>query len=238
MNILIPMAGLGSRFPNHILPKPLIDVNGMTMIEAAIKTLGLNGNLIFIVRQSHIEQYNIDNILKSIFNCTVISVEKLTDGPACTALLARDFIDNDDPLIIANCDQIMKWDPIIFQSFCENYPHDGFLVTYYSKTEKNSYVRLGYDGLVKEVKEKEVISNVSTNGIHFWKKGKYFVESTFDMIELNDTAPNGEFYVAPSYNHMIKKGKKVGIYHIPNSQHWAIGTEEDLGTYLEIFKNN
>lgn len=238
MNILIPMAGLGSRFPNHHLPKPLIDVNGMTMVEAAVKTLGVEGKFIFIVRNSHIKEFQIDKILSSICNCEIIQVEELTNGPACTALLAKEFINNDKPLIIANCDQIMKWDSQVFQSFCINYVNDGFLVTYYSKTEKNSYVRLGYDGLVKEVKEKEVISNVSTNGIHFWKKGKYFVESASEMIRCNDTAPNGEFYIAPSYNHMIKNGMKIGIYHIPNMQHWAIGTEEDLGNYLEIFREN
>lgn len=238
MNILIPMAGLGSRFPNHNLPKPLIDVNGNPMALAAIETLGLKGNLVFIVRSEHIDKFKIDKILKDTFDCKIISVDNLTQGPACTALLAEPYINNDDSLIIANCDQIMKWDSNLFQVFCDNYPNDGFLVTYYSKTEKNSYVRLGFDGFVKEVKEKEVISNVSTNGIHFWKKGRYFIESAKKMIYLNDTAPNGEFYIAPSYNHMIKNGMKVGIFHIPNNQHWAIGTEEDLGNYLEIFKTN
>lgn len=238
MNILIPMAGLGTRFPNHKLPKPLIDVNGMPMIQAALKTIGLIGNYIFIVRKNHITDFKIDKVLKNICDCEILTVDEITNGPACTALLAKELINNNEPLIIANCDQIMKWDSEVFQSFCLNYPNDGFLVTYHSNTEKNSYVRLGYDGLVKEVKEKEVISNVSTNGIHFWKKGKYFVDSTEEMISLNETAPNGEFYIAPSYNQMIKHKMKIGIFHIPNSQHWAIGTEEDLGNYLEIFKEN
>lgn len=238
MNIVIPLAGLGSRFPNHDLPKPLIDVNGQFMIEAAIETLGLKGNLIFIVRQVHIDEYKINDLLKNKFNCTVLSVDKLTQGPACTALIAKDYINNDLPLIITNCDQIMKWDPLTFQFFCENYPHDGFMVTYYSNTEKNSYVYLNEHGFIDFVKEKEVISNVSTNGIHFWKKGKDFVQSAEEMISLEDTAPNGEFYIAPSYNHMIKYGKKIGIFHIPNFQHWAIGTEEDLKLYLNTFESN
>lgn len=232
------MAGLGTRFPNHKLPKPLIRVNGMPMVEAALKTLGLQGQIIFIVRKSHVQEFEIDKILKSFCDCKIIVVENLTKGPACTALLAKEYINNDTPLVIANCDQIMKWDSTIFQSFCENFPHDGFLVTYYSNTEKNSYVRLGYDGLVKEVKEKEVISNVSTNGVHFWKKGLFFVNSAEEMIALNETAPNGEFYIAPSYNRMIINNSKVGIFHIPNSQHWAIGTESDLENYLEVFRDN
>lgn len=238
MNIVIPLAGLGTRFPNHDLPKPLIDVNGQHMIEAAIETLGVQGNLIFIVRQIHIDKYAIDKFLKNKYNCTILSVDEITQGPACTALLAKDYINNDAPLIITNCDQIMKWDPVVFQTFCNTYPHDGFMVTYYSKTEKNSYVYLNDDGFIGTVKEKEVISNVSTNGIHFWKLGKDFVKSAEEMISLQDTAPNGEYYIAPSYNHMIKYGKKIGIFHIPNFQHWAIGTEEDLNLYLKNYNTN
>ena len=155
MNIVIPLAGLGSRFPNHDLPKPLIDVNGQHMIEAAIKTLGLKGNLIFIVRQQHIDEFKIDNFLKNKFKCEIIAVDELTQGPACSALLAKEFINNDESLVITNCDQIMKWDPILFQSFCENYPHDGFMVTYYSNTTKNSYCKLDYNGFIELVKEKD-----------------------------------------------------------------------------------
>ena len=82
------------------------------------------------------------------------------------------------------------------------------------------------------MKEKKVISNVSTNGIHFWKKGQFFIDSVYKMIEADDRAPNGEFYIAPSYNYLIKEGKKIGVYHIPNEQHWAVGTESDLEIYL------
>jgi dTDP-glucose pyrophosphorylase len=232
MNILIPMAGLGSRFPNHSDPKPLIDVFGKPMIQAAIDSMAVKGNLIFIVRSQHIEQYNVDKKLKELYDCQVISVDHITEGPACTALLAEDLINNEEPLIIANCDQIMRWDSETFKSYCENYPHDAFRVTYFSDTNKNSYAKLNKFGFVTEVKEKEVISNISLNGIHFWKRGSDFVSSAKEMISMNDRAPNNEFYIGPTYNYMVKKNLKVGIYHIPNEQHWAIGTEEDLNKYL------
>lgn len=234
MNIVIPMAGLGSRFPNHKLPKPLIDVNNKPMIQAVIDSLGIDGKLIFIARNSHIDDYNIDKLLKDLYDCEVISVDHLTEGPACTALLAKEYINNSEPLIITNCDQIMHWDKNSFQTFCKHYPKDGFVVTYYANTTKNSYAKLDKFGNVVEIKEKEIISNVSLNGIHFWKSGRYFIESALAMIAADERAPNGEFYVGPSYNKMIEVGYKVGIYHIPNCQHWAIGTEEDLEDYLRI----
>lgn len=233
MNILIPMAGLGSRFPNSKLPKPLIDVNGIPMIQRAIESMGIDGNYIFIIRSDHNTQFNLNKKIKDLFpNSTILNVDYLTEGPACTALIAENFINNNEPLIIANCDQIMHWDSKTFEIFCENYPHDGFVVTYFANTIKNSYVKLDNSGLILLSREKEIISNISTNGIHFWKKGRYFVESAKEMIFLNDRAPNGEFYIAPSYNHLINKGKKIGIFHIPNEQHWAVGTEEDLDFYL------
>ena len=232
MNILIPIAGLGSRFPNHSNPKPLINVFGKPMIQAAIDSMAIKGNLRFIVRSQHIDQYEIDKRLKEIYNCNIVSVDYLTEGPACTALLAEHLIDNEEPLVIANCDQIMHWDSETFKSYCENYPHDGFIVTYFANTNKNSYAKLDKNGFVTNIKEKEIISNVSLNGIHFWKHGSDFVSSAKEMISMDDRAPNNEFYIGPSFNYMISKNLKVGIFHIPNEQHWAVGTEEDLDIYM------
>jgi len=233
MNILIPMAGLGSRFPNSKLPKPLIDVNGKPMIQKSVESMGVNGNYIFITRTEHNYDFELDKKIKELFpNSKTINVDYLTEGPACTALLAKEYIDNDMPLIIANCDQIMNWDHEMFNLFCKLYSHDGFVVTYFANTIKNSYVKIDKYGFATEMKEKEIISNISTNGIHFWKKGSDFVQSVNDMIANNDRAPNGEFYIAPSYNYLINKDKKIGIFHIPNCQHWAVGTEEDLDEYM------
>jgi dTDP-glucose pyrophosphorylase len=237
MNILLPIAGLGSRFPNSKIPKPLIEVHGKPMISAAVESIGLDGNYIFIIREEHDQKYNLEKKLKDLIDCTVIKVDYLTKGPACTALLAEEFINNNEPLIIANCDQIMHWDKKTFNTFCKYYPHDGFVVTYFADTPMNSYVKINSNGFATLMKEKEVISNISTNGIHFWKKGSFFTESANSMIFANDTAPNGEFYIAPTYNYMIEMGLKVGIYHIPNEQHWAVGTENDLAMYLRTNNN-
>jgi hypothetical protein len=127
----------------------------------------------------------------------------------------------------------MSWNPKLFSLVATSGMFDGMLVTYYAETDKNSYCLINNEGLVTLVREKEQISTISTNGIHFWNEGKAFVSSAENMIEANDRAPNGEFYVAPSYNYLIKRGLKIGIFHIPNEQHNAVGIPEDLKSYLE-----
>jgi len=222
INVLIPMAGRGERFSSvgYDVPKPLIEISGKTMIEWALCSLDLDFS-------AH------DLILKTLVpNNITIKIDYVTDGPASTCLLARDLIDTDDPLIISNCDQIMRWNGKYFISSCMNSPYDGVVVTYDESTPKNSYAKLGYEGDVVRIAEKEVISNVSLNGIHFWKHGRYFVSSANEMISENERC-NNEFYVAPTYNKMIRTGKRVGIFHIPRECHNPVGVPSDLGIFLE-----
>ena len=236
INVVIPMAGLGSRFPNHLYPqpKPLIPIKGVPMIAKAIQSLDFIKHDVdwhFIVAENTFT----DDVIEVITNTlpkqpNIVKINYLTEGPACTALLLKNKLYNDDELIIANCDQIMEWNSDAF--FVNARLYDGCMVTYHTDTEKNSFARLDESGFVSEVREKEVISNVSLNGIHYWKMGKYFVSSAEEMIAKGDRAPNGEFYIGPTYNHMISHGLKVGIYHIPNCQHHAVGVPIDLERYL------
>lgn len=236
MNILIPMAGRGERFTNSgfEIPKPLIEINGKCMIECAIDSLNIiDGNLIFITYKYADENFN--QKLKSIlerYSNNIIQIDYITEGPASSALLAKEFINNEEQLIITNCDQIMNWNSKDFIKYCEISDKDGIVVTYDSDTEKNSYIKLDEFGNGVELAEKKVISNLSLNGIHYWKRGKYFVESAEKMISKEIRA-NGEFYISTSYNEMIETGLKVGNYHINESNHFAVGTPNDLQKYLE-----
>lgn len=233
MNILIPMAGLGSRFPKdqYPLPKPLIDVNGGPMIMAAVSSLGLRGRYFFVI-PSNEHSDMLTNTVRSLLPDSVIhTIDHVTEGPACTAMLLSEHINNDQELVITNCDQIMHWNPEVFLNTARMY--DGCVVTYHTDTPKNSYARINRQGLVQEIREKQVLSNVSLNGIHYWRQGRYFVDSAKQMIDHDDRAPNGEYYVGPTYNYMIKAGKKVGIHHVPNQQHNAVGTPEDLERYMK-----
>lgn len=237
LNIIIPMAGLGSRFlvKGFSLPKPLIDINGVPMIIKSITSLGVeNANYLFVITKNNHSEF-IRTEISKLVDAKFIEINYLTEGPACSALLFEEQINNDQELIIANCDQIMEWNPELFLLNVRQF--DGAVVTYHETTEKNSYAKINSNGYVIGIKEKQVVSNISLNGIHYWKKGSYFVNSAKRMIELDDRAPNGEFYVGPSYNYMIQEGFKVGIYHIPNQMHHAVGTPEDLQKYISYEKN-
>lgn len=235
MNIVIPMAGEGTRFPRdtYKIPKPLIEIEKIPMIQRSVQSLGLTGIYHFIIRKdSYYDQ--VCTLLHQILPTSkIISVDETTDGPASSCLLFRDYINTEEELVIANCDQIMWWDSNLFLTNARYYKYDGLIVTYTTSTPKNSYARIDRDGFVKEIREKEVISDVSLNGIHYWRKGKYFIQSVEEMIKTNDRAPNGEFYVGPTYNYMIKNGLKVGIHHIPNYQHNPVGVPEDLNSFLK-----
>jgi NDP-sugar pyrophosphorylase family protein len=241
MNIIIPMAGRGERFRKEgfSLPKPLIEFNNKTMIEYAIESLGIEGNYIFITYKYEDDNLNLrlNNILNTIVkNPIIIQIDYITEGPASSALLAQEFINNEEELVITNCDQIMTWDTNDFINYTKDSDLDGIVVTYDVITEKNSYIKIEENGFASKLAEKEIISNLSLNGIHYWKKGSYFVSSTTKMIK-NNIRVNNEFYISLSYNEMIKQGLKVGNYHIENENHHAVGTPEDLKKYLENGNN-
>ena len=234
VNIVIPMAGLGSRLPISVYgtTKPLIPINGTTMIRLVVDSLNLDGRYIFIYRRDEFS-VELENVLREMDRPTeILVVDELTKGPAATCLVARELINNDSELIIANADQIMWWNSSQFLSSARSEGLDGVIVTYTSISERNSFARLSQNGLVTEVREKEVISEIALAGIHYWRKGKEFIESAEKMISEGRYAL-GEFYVGPTYNLMIESGAKIGIHHIPGYQHNPVGIPEDLEKYRE-----
>lgn len=237
MNILIPMAGSGQRFKDagYKNIKPLIDVLGKPMIQAVIENLGINNNFIFVLNKQQDLGFSTTNLIKNICpNAIIRYTDKLTEGPACTALLAEDAID-DSGLIIINCDQIIRdFNLDKLQEFAKINDADGVLGAFISSSKKNSYVKLDPNGEVIEVREKIVISNIATNGLHYWKNGKDFIESAKQMIAANERY-NNEFYIAPTYNHLIQNGKKILPFFY--NLHMPIGTPEDLEKYISYYGN-
>jgi len=232
MNVLIPMAGAGSRFAKagYSFPKPLIDVNGKPMIQTVVENLGIDANYIFIVQKEHREKYNLDSMLNLIApNCRIIEVDGVTEGAACTTLLAEEYIANEQPLIIANSDQWVDWNPIEFMYKMQELNADGGIVTFKATHPKWSYAKVDNDGMVTKVAEKDPISDNATVGFYYWKRGEDYVESAKDMIAMQKRV-NGEFYVCPVFNQAILMGKKIFIHEA--SEMWGLGTPEDLETYL------
>ena len=236
MNVLIPMAGEGSRFSNagYTFPKPLIEVRGKPMIQAVVENLNIEARFIFLVRKTHYETYNLKYMLNLISpGCEIVLVDGLTEGAACTTLLAKDLINTNEPLLIANSDQIIEWNS---NETLYAFGADGIdagIVTFQATHPKWSYARLGEDGFVAEVAEKKVISDLATVGVYYWTHGADYIRYAEQMISKNIRV-NGEFYVAPVFNEAIADGKKVRAKNCDRM--WGIGVPEDLNYFLENYK--
>lgn len=165
-----------------------------------------------------------------------IGLDKLTEGTACTVLFAKEYIDNENPLLIANSDQLVDIDLNLFYQDCINRNLDGSILTFkdIERNPKWSFVKTNESGIALSVKEKEAISSDATVGIYLFSKGKDFVNASVQMIIENDRV-NNEFYTCPSYNYAIGLGKKIGIYEIPFYSMHGLGTPDDLQVYINNF---
>ena len=236
LTVLIPMAGAGSRFQQagYTFPKPLIDVKGKPMIQLVVENLNIKANYVYVVQKEHREKYNLDTLLNLITpDCKIVEVDGITEGAACTALLAKEYINKDTPLFFANSDQFVEWDSNEFLYKMNETNADGGIVSFRATHPKWSFAKVDDKGLVTEVAEKNPISDVATVGYYYWKKGSDFVKYAEDMIE-KDIRVNNEFYVCPVFNQAIEDCKEIRTFDIPKM--WGLGTPEDLKYYLEHYK--
>ena len=235
LNVLIPMAGAGTRFAQagYTFPKPLIEIHNKPMIQVVTDNLNIEANYIFLVQKEHYEKYNLQSVLNVLKpGCTIVQVDGLTEGAACTTLLAKEFINNDSPLVMANSDQFVEWDSNnVMYSFSAD-GIDGGILTFKATHPKWSYAKLDDNGFVTEVAEKKPISDNETVGIYYWKKGSDYVKYAEQMIEKN-IRTNNEFYVCPVFNEAISDCKKIRIKKIEKM--WGLGTPEDLNYFLENY---
>lgn len=240
LNIVIPMAGAGSRFAKagYTDPKPLIMVHDTPMIKLVINNLRPSQphRFIFICQKSHVEKYG----LREKFNewapgSATVEIEGLTEGAACTVLAAKSLIDSDDPLMIANSDQYIDHDIDTYLAFMSERALDGLIMTMAADDPKWSFVGLDDDGIVTTVVEKQVISHEATVGIYNFAKGRDFVNAAEQMISNNERV-NGEFYVAPTYNALISCGKKIMPYNIGSEADgmYGLGIPADLNLFLGL----
>jgi hypothetical protein len=235
MKILIPMAGEGSRFAKegYQFPKPLIDVNGKPMIQRVVENLDFDAEYIFLVRKSHLEKY--EGLKNSLFQITnlktkIIEVDALTEGAACTALLAKEYINNDEDLLIANSDQIVEYEQNNFNMLKNLTNVDSMVFCFNAVHPKWSFVKINSRGFATEVAEKNPISNIATCGIYWYRRGSDYVKFAEQMISKNSRV-NNEFYIAPVYNELIQSNKTLIPFYVHKM--WGIGTPEDLNIYLQ-----
>ena len=236
LNVLIPMAGAGSRFAQagYTFPKPLIEVRGKPMIQVVVENLNIEANYIFLVQKEHYLKYNLKYLLNLIApGCKIVQVDGLTEGAACTTLLAKEHIDNDAPLVMANSDQFVEWNSNECMYAFSADSIDGGILTFEATHPKWSYAKLDESGFVCEVAEKRPISNLATVGVYYWKHGADYVKYAEQMIAKN-IRTNNEFYVAPVFNEAVGDGKKIRVKNIERM--WGIGTPEDLNYFLDNYK--
>ncbi len=235
LNIVVPMAGRGSRFvqAGYKMPKPLIDIYGHPMIEYVVKNIRpeQEHRFVFICQQEHLEKYDLAHTLERIApGCAVVTVDHITEGAACTVLLAKRYIDNSEPLMIANSDQYVDTDINKYLAAMGDF--DGLIMTMPANHPKWSYIRYDENGFVTLVREKEVISDQATVGIYNYKHGADFMKYARQMI-AKDIRVNGEFYVAPVYNEMIEAGMKL-VYKDVGAKMHGLGTPEDLEAFMDL----
>lgn len=235
VNVVIPAAGLGSRFVKAFwkAPKPLIDINGKPMLEHVIENINLNNANKIVICQEEIEKeiIKLKNHLRE--DILIHSITGITEGTACTILKSRDKINNDSPLLIANSDQLVNLDFQKIVESCKQRHLDGIILVFKDpeRNPKWSFAEVDDDGIVLKVKEKEPISDMATVGIYYFKKGTDFVNAAIDMILCQDKV-NGEYYTCPVYNYLIKKGLRIGVLEIDQSDMYGLGTPEDLKKYI------
>ena len=240
MNIVIPMAGLGSRFKKSGIdtPKPLVMVNNQHLIEHAVNSLGIEGKYIFITRKYENSEHNIklSSILKKLKqDCIEICLEHDQYGAADAALYAKDYIDNNEELIITNCDQLLKWNADDFLEKAREQNCDGSVVIFKSIDPKNSFVKIENDKIT-DIVEKEVISNDALIGVHYWKKGSDFVVSAQRLLKEYKIKGFNECYISSTYKYLIDAGKYISFYNMPKNGYICLGTPNDVNIYLSKIK--
>lgn len=236
LNIVVPMAGRGQRFVDagYDMPKPLVSVLGTPMIELVIANLVPKRphRFHFLARREQAETHGLARKLAAWApGSTLTLVDAITEGAVCTILLARDMIAGNDPLMIANCDQYVDADIDAYLGAMGD--ADGLIMTMWAEDPKWSFVRRDAAGRVVEVVEKVVVSNEATVGIYNFRRGTDFMRAADAMIAA-DFRVNGEFYVAPTYNHLIREGAKIrchGIGRVGAEMH-GLGTPQDLEGFL------
>lgn len=234
MNVVMPMAGRGSRFAEvgYALPKPLIDVRGRPMYAWAMDSLplALAKSVVFICLAEHLRDRALEFDIKTRYAAldpVIIALDHVTEGQACTVLEARRYIDNDDPLVIYNADTFCK--TRLEQRLRDLPPTvDGVLSVFRAPGDKWSFARTDASGRVLETAEKRRISEWATTGLYHFARGHDFVFHADAMIAAGERE-RGEFYVAPVYNRLIAAGADIRVDVA--DEVWVLGTPEDLADF-------
>lgn len=238
LQIVVPMAGLGSRFAREgfALPKPLIPVHGVPMIRLVIANVRPRRphRFVFVVQRAHLDQHDLARrLLGWAPGCEIVALDGLTEGAACTVLAAADRLDRAAPLMIVNSDQYVDCDIDAYLAAGDG--AGGLIMTMRADDPKWSFVGRDAAGCVTRVVEKQVISDEATVGIYNFARAAYFIDAARRMIARGERT-NGEFYVAPVYNLLIEEGATVLTHNVGGelAGMYGLGTPDDLRKFLAL----
>jgi len=236
MKVVIPMAGAGSRFvkQGNLTPKPLITVQGKTLIEHAVNSFDVDAQFVFVTRKFDDPEHNtqLSNILSKLRpEHKEIQLSQISQGASDSVLAAESLINNAEPLVIYNCDQIFQWDPQEFLTFVNANNCDGAVVLYNSRDPKNSFAEIS-QGRITQVVEKKCVSDHALVGFHYWRRGADFVKSAQQLKTEFIQSGRPECYVSETYNYLIHKGAHIAPYHVAAHVYVPLGTPEDVATYV------
>jgi len=237
LKILVPLAGPSDLFTNagFVYPKPLIEINGITMIQLVIdriKAVSQPHQIIFILKHEDVQKYHLDNTLKLLApGCDIVKLKNETKGALCSILMAIDKIDKDDSLLILNGDQIIDIDFETINQYWTEQAADAGVVTFTSVHPRWSFAKIE-GGEVVQTAEKNPISNNAIAGYYYFKNAGTFLECAAQCI-LNDVQLDGRFFISPVINEYVLKQKKVLNYPIEKDTYHSFYSPQMINEYLK-----
>lgn len=235
LTILVPLGGHGKKFEErgYTFPKPLVEIQGRPMIECVVENLTprMEHRFVFVCQNEHLRRYALGEVLQLVApGSEVVAMRGDTAGALCTVLLASEWIDGDQELIVANGDQLIGFPLDDFVQRARERQVDGSLITFTSTHPKWSYALTDEAGAVRMVAEKRPISRHATVGIYYFRRGRDFTAAASRML-LKGARTGGEYFLSPVYNEMILEGHSIDIFSIDNSQVISLATPEDVEKY-------
>lgn len=235
MNIVVPMAGGDALFRQHgfPFPKPVVEIAGRPLVEHAFDCLSPihDARFIFVIRKDDDLRFHLRDMLQLMApGSVVLRAEGETAGAACTVLLAVEYIDNDEELVIANADQVINVDLEAAIGDFRARGLDAASLVFDSVHPRWSFVKTDADGLVVEAAEKRPISRNATAGFYYFAKGKFFVEAAQNLIR-KDASENGGYFVCPAFNEMILHQQRVGVIGIERDRYISLATPQAVEEY-------
>lgn len=238
LNLVIPAAGLGSRFRAIGIdtPKPLIPVLDIPMIGWVIANFQLTpqDEIWIITRKDDQIPTKMETFVSKIKNVIhFVELDELTDGAATTLQYALDQIPDVEAVLSANSDQFVSSDVSQFIESVRSGNSDGQILTMNATDNKWSYVERDSDGEVINVVEKVAVSDEATVGVYGWKSAM-IAKNAINAMKDDGLKVNGEFYVAPSYTYLLKQGGKISTFCVGDVETdvHGLGTPEDLDLFL------